>query len=218
MEVLVGCDDPQTMLHGAGGDPNIIGGQRRVGPSQIAQDLRVTDGSAIEDRNEFDSRSVKKLLEPLFVSGLVLSSPEARLELSQDNRTQSDFFRPLKSEFQFRAAMHESRVGRCAAKNPHLSPQFRVDLPLGGEVCLEFPRFVFGPRARQVVEIMVGLAARFFEVPNASPRIWITVLFKLNPFSLALRSMRRLRSAGILRRVMAFIVRSHSCYETGASL
>ena len=119
LELCIGRQKSQAVLHGASRDPEIVGGDRPADRSEAVQDDRRPLGRFFIHRHHVDTRRRQKLLEgvPGFFGMRALLKPG--LSFAQDNRSEGDRVRRLQSFFDFLIPAHARSIGGGIQEDSH---------------------------------------------------------------------------------------------------
>src|SRR3989338_7648181 len=111
----------QTVLHGSGRDPDVVGRDGRAGLPKRVEDDSVPLGRVGIHAQDLDARRLKKPLKLALVLLPSLAPNEASEEFSKNNRIQANLISLLESCHDLGMASHKSRVPERTSNKPGIS-------------------------------------------------------------------------------------------------
>lgn len=111
-EMRIRRQNGQAILHGAGRDPKVVGGNRPTDPPERIDDNGIPLSRFLIHGHHIDTRRCQKLLERVAVLFDMLTMLKPGLQFSQDNWIDRNRACRLKDFFDFLIPAHEPGIRR----------------------------------------------------------------------------------------------------------
>src|SRR4030095_9405713 len=117
--VKIRCHDAQTMLHGAGGNPDVICRDRGSSLAKEVNDHRISFGCFLRNVDKPHPWGRRENLKLALVFPESIAGAEPCPELPKNNGIEDDFIGLLQRKFHLGVPFHESRICRRVQHESH---------------------------------------------------------------------------------------------------